>query len=275
MRVLALLLLLCGSLAAQTTLTIQTATNLPDITDGPIGEGFTCTGICRHSNGTDWWVMAFGQSDAADVTIHSMIVHLSEDFTTNLGEINLAAFGSASAQGICRRTTDDTLWICMGASVRRYSEAGTLLTGTISPSGGCNGICYDSVNNLFYILKVNGVLFTYDATALTLVNTLTTCPATAPDHLSMVGTKVWACAGVNGSTGTIWEYDPVGNSWTQLYNLTGADCPEGCFVDGTSLYVTNDAYFHVGSPPKNRVLTYDLGGGSTDRSYVLRLPRRR
>jgi streptogramin lyase len=257
-----------------TTLTILSAVNLPDATGGPVGEGFTCTGICPSSDG-NWWIAHFGKETAADPTTQSGIIKISADFTTNLGEISLAAFGSASVQGVALDTTDNTIWVCInGGSIRHYSEAGTLLGQTVSDSGvyGMNGVAYDAVNDILYTLDDDGDFASYSPNSLALISGLTEFPGANPDQLTMSPNgKVWASAGGNGETGQIWEYDPVATTWTHIYDLTGADAVEGIVVAGDYIHVANDAYFHAGTPPENRVLTFQFQDTSSSELTVTNL----
>lgn len=202
-----LLCLLAASLAsAQTTLTIQSAQNLPDVAAGVAGKGFTCTGICQHSDGTTWWVMNYGFTDSQDVTLNgSSVVHLSADFSTNLGEIDLAALGSASMQGLVR-TPDNLLWMAAGSQLRCYNEAGTLQTGTvntINPVGGCNGLTYDSVRDVFYILQGSGAMLKYLRTPVSCTADASTDKITATAHGLSDGQQIsFASTSMPGGLGT-------------------------------------------------------------------------
>jgi hypothetical protein len=267
MKYITIILALTLPVAAQTTLTMDSAINLPDATNGPAGEGFTCTGLTTSSAG-GFWIMNYGSEDEADVTISSNIVRTATTFAANLQEISLAAFGSGSMQGVTRDTTDNTLWIASnGSQLRQYNESGTLLSGAITISGA-NGICYDAANDIIYSVTGSGVFATYSPNTQTLIATLTSCPGTGPDHLTMVNGKVWCSAGANGSNGTIWEYDPNTTAWTHIYTLTGATSIEGIDVIGNTLYVANDGYYHNGTPKKNRILLYTVAGDETPRTVT-------
>lgn len=255
--------------AAQSATFIR-GTTLPDASGSLATKGFTCTGIARAPDGT-WWLGNDGREDVADLTYAPSLVHLSADFATKLGEILLMPLFPSilTVQGVAYDTSDDTLWFCSTdeSKVRHVSLAGADIS-SISPGYKPNGLAYDPVLDAVIVGRFAGEaserrIEWLDADDGALVKGVTLTDQ--PDHLwfdpsdGPQGT-LWFSYGSNNAAGSIGIFNvgPAVDNTSERYSLPEADCIEGIFKLGSTLYVLNDGYTHAGSPALNRVLEFRL-----------------
>lgn len=248
--------------AIASSLSIVSGINLPGTPGTPAGEGICCTGLARDNIDGTWWV---GNHYTASV------VHLSADFTTVISEYvvgagTLAALGAEvySVQGVAYDTTNDTIYfVAKGLSggattqIVHIAKNGTLLDAI--PKSSANGLAYDSIrDNLIYstagtfnwINKTTGAaLFSYTASS-------------PPDQVHFVAASNRLLYSSDPSANGTLRVVTLSNDYgipieEKVITLVGADAIEGLVLHGGNLYITNDGFFHAGSPPKNRMLTYD------------------
>jgi len=237
-----------------------TATDLPDASGGDTGKGFTSTGLARAADGT-WWAANDGRNIEGDVTFEPSLVHLSADFSTKLGEIDLVSlYGlTDSVQGVAVDPSDGSLWFVDygGQRIEHCTAAGVDLADgfSVSAVGVPNGLAFDPDTSGFVVLFANSEVRRYNQ-AGAVTATLTDFPTIYGDQLTIRDGVIYATEGANGASGSIYAY--VGASWIKIGVLHGADAVEGVWIaeDLSEIVVLNDAYFHGGSPALNRALRY-------------------
>jgi len=231
------------------------------------GKGWTSTGLAYDSTDGTWWVGNHGKQLPASPTYASSVVHLSADFTTIISEITISSLGEtpASVQGVAYDTSDNTLWVVnkdpgVGSEVYHISKAGSLL-GTFSVPEGTNAIAYDSTRDQLIISNDSTNTITWRSKGdLSAASLSLSAPA---DQLGYDEDTDMILATVgSGSDGLVRFYDVATADYSgepriaETATLTGADAIEGVVLLNDVLYVTNDAYYHSGSPTLNRMLVY-------------------
>lgn len=254
------------------------AVNLPAASNGAAAGGFTCTGLARAIDGT-WWC----GNDGRDVFSGSnglqlpSVVHLSNDFSTKLGEILLKPLfsGTLSVQGVAIDPSDQTLWIASldDKKILHISTAGSVI-GSISLSYTPNGLCWDTLRDQMIIGRtVSDVNIEWRnrAGSVTKSASFGVSGITDPDHFFFnpydgAEGQIWISQGANNSICLVEFYDiassivlgpTVGNPLTA--SGTVANAVEGLHYDFATetLTVLNDGAFHqVSDTPLNRALQY-------------------
>ncbi len=271
------------------TLPLAGAVNLPDGSGGDPGLGFTCTGLARASDG-GWWVGNDGRNIETNPSapFNGSLVRMSADFSTKTAEYTMASMGldtsatGQSVQGIAivpaavaPSGVTEIWWVRSGGgsgSVHRCREDNGAYLGTAFGGAtytGLNGMSYDPDRDQVYVLMNSGTVrievharAAVDFSAP--IRTMTISGGGFADqvHFDRARQWVWYTEGANGSAGrlrarNIWN---APNSDHLVWTMTGADAIEGIAIDGSTIWVINDAYYHPGSPALNRVLRYDLPG---------------
>ena len=229
---------------------------LPDGQASDTDKGFTCTGLCI--SGGYLWASNFGDNIEPSAAPYApSICQLSLDGATLEAEIDLttALTNTAQLQGIDRES-DGTFWVAdlFNGEVYHLSAAGVELSSFTH--AGCNGLAIDSTDGSIWIL-----------TATTIDNVSTTGTAISstghslvgPDHLCDYGGVVWVSYGGNGSTGNVAIFEKADLRWGAEQALDSDNqAIEGIAVDGDTLYVMNDGYFHgsTSDTKLNRLFTY-------------------
>ncbi|MDG2532018.1 hypothetical protein P7A99_25125, partial [Caulobacter endophyticus] len=248
------------------TITMTGAWTLPDGRGATPGTGFTITGLTRAADGT-WWAANEGQAEENDTTYTPSLVHLSADLQTKLGEINLGS-PIRAVQGLSYRPQADQLLVASlsESKVRVYSASTGALIKIITPTTGTapNGLAYDSTLDAVIISRSPG---STDNTTVewrsietgALLKSLDI--GVNPDHLFFDATEgasgvLYITYGENGQAGLIDKRDIASGNLLGRYTVAEADAIEGIQVIDGQIYLANDAYFHHGSPPLNRILEF-------------------
>lgn len=240
--------------------TIHSAVTLPDASGSVAGVGFTNTGLFQDTDMT-WWMGNDGRGASSDTTHEPSIVHLTSDFSSVISEIDVHTIepSATTVQGIARHSSDDTIFFtlpqeglivnCNKQGVEQYRL----------PSTDAQGVDYDPVNDMLYIIRSSGVLrrIRLDGTTHQSFGTM---PGSNWDKLlyDQGRNGLWLTQGSNGSDGNVYFFDLETSSLSEPLVLQGADAIEGAYLVGNTLYVNNDAYFHNGNPALNRVLRYHI-----------------
>jgi hypothetical protein len=246
---------------------------LPDATGGASGEGFTCTGLSRLSDGR-WVVGNDGRTDPGDSTYQSSVVILSSDFATLEAEYMAATYvsGAQSVQGVVV-LPDDTIWfvIKQQRQLVHISSSGMLL-GSLSLTYEPNGLAFDTLLSALIVSQDNGTTQWLNPDTGGLLQTKTLTNGT--DHLFFdpdTGPEgaLWITYGTNGNDGELAIFDIAtgtkllmsGNS--DDVSVSGATSIEGLYFDPSAhmLTVMNDSYFHE-----------SISGGNNARQYSMLLP---
>lgn len=133
---------------------------VPDSTWGmspsSVGKGFTCTGLTRVPNTSNFWIGNHGDQSAGHNNAgpwEPSLVLVSRDpltgVMTKLDEIRLSPLiaNVQSVQDITYDTSDNTLWFAiatgLATGVYHITTAGVLLGDTITATWAPNGLAYD------------------------------------------------------------------------------------------------------------------------------------
>jgi Ca2+-binding RTX toxin-like protein len=248
--------------------TLLAAQNIPDGRGATPGTGFTITGLTRAADGT-WWAANEGQAEPNDTSYTPSLVHLSADFSTLLGEINLP-HPARALQGLTYKPSTGELFVGSLSErvIRVYSEGGTYIR-SISPTEGTsvNGLAYDPKLDAIIVGHENGnakllVIEWQSAATGEFIKSITV--TYEPDQLffdSTYGAEgalyySYGDSGV-GKIGYVEKVDVASGAILGTFTLPEADAIEGIYFDGSTMFAANDAYFHRGHPALNRVLTYE------------------
>lgn len=254
--------------SADGSATLLAAQNIPDGRGATPGTGFTITGLTRAADGT-WWAANEGQAEPDDSSYTPSLVHLSADFSTLLGEINLPSPARA-IQGLAYKPQTGEIFVGSLSErlIRVYGEDGTYIR-SISPNAGTsvNGLAYDPTLDAIIVGHENGnasvrVIDWHSATTGAYIKSITV--VNEPDQLffdpsyGAEGALYYSYgdSGV-GKVGYVQKVDVASGAILGTFTLPTADSIEGIYFDGSTMFAANDAYFHRGSPALNRVLTYD------------------
>lgn len=255
--------------------TMVKAVNIPDGLGALPGTGFTITGLTRAADGT-WWAANEGQANASDSSYTPSLVHLSADMSTKLGEVAIGSKTIRSLQGIAY--DDHKLYVASLSEglIRVYSDSGTYQRSIAPQSGGSvNGVAYDTLLDAVIISHANGSPIVReiewrDAATGAQIKKITV--ANEPDQLFFDATSgpqgaLWYTYGDAGPGryGYVAKIDVATGQQVGAYALPEADAIEGIVVDGGKMWIANDAYYHFGVPPLNRILEFDI----TPEAYVL------
>lgn len=246
---------------------LVSTTAVPDIAQSTTGKGFTITGLAYDSALGCWWAGNAGKNLPGDSAFYPSLVKLSADFKTKLAEIDLHTTFSAmsTVQGVCVDTSDNTLWIASYEEhkVRHITKAGANIASFALATA--NGIAYDSRTDTLWVLTDSALKhLTKTGTELSTL----ACAYTAQDHiwLDETNNKIYFTAGANyAKNNYVYVVDLGTNTITLAYNLVDSYAVEGIWINGTTMYIANDGYYHSASYGVNVVNKYDL---STLRSCV-------
>ncbi len=243
---------------------------LPDGRGAPEGYGFTCTGLTREPDGT-WWVANQGQQFEGDSTYTPSLVHLSADRRTKIGEIELNG-GVRSVQGLVYMADSDMLMFASHSQrvVRIIKTDGTFVRDIgmqVEPTRiAPNALGYDPILKAAVIGRSEGsannnVVEWRSIATGALIKTITI--KEMPDHIWFDASQgpegtLWYSQGQNGRTGWVYQIDVASQKEVGRYGMTAADAIEGIWVEDGKLWIANDAGFHPGNPPENRVLEFNI-----------------
>lgn len=235
---------------------------LPDGAGSTAGRGITCTGLAYDASDDTFWIANHGQATSSSPFTPS-IMNVSKDGQTNLSEILLKPLFPAieSVQGLVVDTSDNSLWFVSRLEnlVRHVSKAGVDL-GSIAVPAVPNGLAYDSRDNSLLVMLDNGDINRYNTATggqignmivnvgqLGLVDML---------YLDDVQNVLWISYGLSGSAGNIRAYSIDTGILSDPIILDDVQAIEGIYLDGTTLYVTDDGHFH--NQTFNQLVIYDF-----------------
>lgn len=238
---------------------VSASQTLPDGVGSDSGKGITCTGLAKDDVTDTFWIANHGQATGADPYTPSLM-NVSKDGITEIGEIELISLfpSMQSVQGVAVDTSDSTLWFVSVSEnlVRHITKAGANL-GSFAVDSGANGLAYDSNDDSLLVLYSNKQIRRYNASTGTLIETVVTLSKLSNvDHLylDIVKNILWVSHGASANPGRVSAYSIDDDILSDPVRLPEADAIEGIYLDGTSLYVLSDGYFHNGT--LNQLHTY-------------------
>ncbi len=240
-----------------------------------VGNGMALTGIARDRAGR--WYIANGRTTRYALLFTRMAPDmLSIDQEFDVARLGLSSDLAGSCQGITCDTGDGTIWFIVKLAgsdgkhsylVRMEPETGLAIGTPIPIAAGDNGLAYDPASDGFWIVRDSAELVLYDKQGNPRTGSFPLPPAS--DHCFVTGVRhgrigageLIVSAGVNGAPGALHRYHPLdygGPIAIGIETAPGADAIEGVWLDEHMFHIGNDAATHPGTPPKNRVLRYQV-----------------
>ena len=244
-----------GALVAQT---------LPDGEGSDTGKGITGTGIAYDATTDSFWVSNHGQALSSDPYTPS-VMNISKDGSIKISELVFTTQFPAmqSIQGIAVDTSDDTLWIASKVEglIRHVSKTGTDL-GSIAVDANPNGLAYDGSNDTLLVLYDNAQVKRYDASNGSYIETVVTLSIPNIDHLYLdeANNILWISRGINGEKSGVVAYNINNGVTSDQISLPDSTEIEGIYLDGSTLYVVNNGYFHSGTLNQLQSYPFDKSG---------------
>ena len=239
---------------------LVTAQLLPDGLGADAGRGFTCTGLAYDASTDTFWMGNDGRGPSGDTTHESSVINVSRDGTTIISEIDADSVytGATSVQGVTVDTSDDTLWFALPEENRivHCTKTGTLI-GSFEYTD-VNGLAYDEANDHLWVTRASGLLRRINQSGTTQESYSLSGSNWDQIQLDTVNNGLWITQGSNGSDGNLYFFDLTAGKLSEPISMVGADAIEGVYVDGSTAYILNDAYFHNGDPALNRLLTFNI-----------------
>lgn len=252
----------CGKDAISSVSTVA----MPDVAGGPVGKGFTCTGLNRDASSGEWLVGNVGQDlPTNEKGVHSTIVRLSGDFSSVLGEIDLhdAFPAMKDIQGLCVDGTDQTIWFCsFGEGKVRHITRDARSLGEINIDQP-TGIAYDSRTDTIWVLTYAQLIrFSKDGKQLESFDV----NVKGQDQLWLdeANDVMYFTGGINYTDSifkgdnAVWSVDLKTGAFNEVYVLADSYAVEGLYMSEGKMYVLNDGYYHSAKVPVNQVNVYDI-----------------
>lgn len=245
------------------TITVGTKQPFPDIPSGDVGKGFTCTGLTQDPDSTDLWVGNFGWSrgDGTGGRPPISIVRVSSDGSTLVSQVALTQ-AVGGLQGVAFVTSASPSLRCLayvdGASSRIcfINRDGSIPISPLNLPFVANALTWDDGRQGFWV----GDALSGDVWLVTLSGVMTGYAdfnnwGGPLDHVCVDTSRgtagyLWTSSGANGSPGVMIAYDIAKDVIVNRYLLDSAQAVEGILVNGSTVKVSVDGYFHSsGSAP--------------------------
>ncbi len=250
---------------------------LPDSTSDRDPPGFTCTGLDRITRGQFagcWVVGDDGRIRDSSSSPYVPRIHILDPECRRILRTIDPGYTGASLQAVTVDTSGaaDTLWIATAGNRRiiHITLEGTEITDDEIEwdlSSNPNGAAYDPANHALWTTSISGRLarlIACDRSASPRIVREINLTSTSPDqlHYDPVRELLYYSTGGNGVNGTVRAYNLRTDEDTAVYpSLKFAQAIEGIYVDRdiSTLFVTNDAGYHVaGRPQLNCMLSYSV-----------------
>lgn len=233
---------------------------LPDVLNGESGKGFTCTGLTYDAVENVYYMGNIGKITPDIPGCHSTIVKLSDDFTVNLGEIEIGKIFPTrqDVQGVTFDSSDNTLWFCsFGENLIRHITLGGQDLGAIETPQP-TGIVYEKETDTLWVL-----------TYTELYNIQKNGDRRRTIPLSLKGQDqifldeerriLYITAGNNyKGKNYVYTVDLPTGQVKKAYLLHDSCAVEGIFYKEGKLYIANDGYYHNAKVPENQINIYEL-----------------
>jgi hypothetical protein len=266
--------------SAGTTLTVGSKVTVPDIPGGEAGKGFTCTGLTVDPDNGNLWVGNFGatRGGAGGNSTPISLVQMAPDGSSMVSQIILPTQTIGGLQGIAAISANGLkCFAYVGGSdnrIRFVNRDGSIPRPDIQLPFNANALTWDAQLNGLWVGDANspmGYLVGLDGFIRRAVDFNFSGFSSPMDHFCVdpargTGGYLWASAGANGSPGVVFAYDKDKDIVVNRYLLSDAQAPEGLLVQGNTLKMVSDGYYHsTGSAPNttgiymvNELQTYTL-----------------
>lgn len=239
---------------------------LPDIPGGGAGLGFTCTGLTLDPSG-DFWVGNFGQQrgDGTGASPPISAVRVSPDGSTYRTQVLLTE-ATVGLQGISYMTTQGWIAYVDGANPRIcfVTPAGAIPRAALNLSFIPNALFWDNANQVFWVGDAtNGNVWRLDLLGVASGFADFNGWGNSLDHIHVDGNTMWTTSGGNGSPGRLIAWDIARDRFINSWLLNDAQAVEGIYVNGATLIVVSDGYYHSSGSAPNTVAPYNVNDFQT------------
>jgi hypothetical protein len=272
---------------------------LPDASGGDGGEGFSIAGFAYDDADGTWWAVNGGLNyDGSSANRQQSLVHLSADFSTSLGEIDLDAVlpdldaNDESPQAVAVDNANGYLWVGdpTAQTIRCFDKStGARIAANDITRGfdiGSLAIAEDGAS-LWAMSRPQGDAtiqkISTDGTATVSVD-FTLDLDNRHDHLTEKDGLLYVSCGTNGAQAFVVAIDPVHETVLARTMLPYPGGTEGMvgiegiqFGQNGSVLISHNGYFHYGDPgnpsaplqwPRTNIVAEymlpDLGGADFD-----------
>lgn len=243
---------------------------LPDASGGDPGQGFSIAGFAYDDADGTWWAVNGGLNyDGSSAVRQQSLVHLSGDFATNLGEIDLDAVmpeldaNDESPQAVAVDNANGYLWVGdpTAQAIRCFDKAtGTRVTArdiALAYKVGSLALAGDGAH--LWVMSPppgNATIEKISTDGLaTVAQSFTIDLDGRQDHLCETDGVLHVSCGTNGAQAFVVAVDPVGQLVLSRAMLPypggsmGLVGIEGIqFTSDGTVLIAHNGYFHYGDP---------------------------
>lgn len=259
----------CEPVEANIPLLVST-TVMPDIPEGEAGKGFTCTGLACDAAEEAFLIGNCGKMLPEDTIFRATIVKVSQKEFRYLSEIKLYEMFPAmkDIQGLTIDTSDQSIFFCSFGErkVRHISKDGVDLGGfdLETPSG----ISYDARTDTLWVLTYTSLVH-LSKTGEMLEEIPFSVEGQDQIYLDEENDTIYITAGLNSSAqNEVYRADLQSKKIKLMFTLQDSYGIEGIDIEGDSMYVLNDGYYHSARVPENHVRLYDISTLYTREEYA-------
>lgn len=259
----------CEPVEANIPLLVST-TVMPDIPEGEAGKGFTCTGLACDAAEEAFLIGNCGKMLPEDTIFRATIVKVSQKEFRYLSEIKLYEMFPAmkDIQGLTIDTSDQSIFFCSFGErkVRHISKDGVDLGGfdLETPSG----ISYDARTDTLWVLTYTSLVH-LSKTGEMLEEIPFSVEGQDQIYLDEENDTIYITAGLNSSAqNEVYRADLQSKKIKLMFTLQDSYGIEGIDIEGDSMYVLNDGYYHSARVPENHVRLYDITTLYTREEYA-------
>jgi uncharacterized repeat protein (TIGR02059 family) len=272
---------------------------LPDASGGDAGQGFSIAGFAYDDADGTWWAVNGGLNyDGSSSDRQQSLVHLSSDFSLNLGEIDLDAVlpdldtDDESPQAVAVDNANGYLWV--GSPSARVIHCFDKATGArlpandITRSYDIGSLAIAESGDAIWVMSLppgDATIQKISTDGTVTVSVDFTIDLDARhDHLTEKGGLLYVSCGTNGAQAFVTAVDPVQETVLGRAMLPypggamGMVGIEGIqFGQNGSVFIAHNGYFHYGDPgdpaapdqwPRSNIVAEymlpDLGGADFD-----------
>ncbi len=243
---------------------------LPDASGSDAGQGFSIAGLAYDTADGTWWAVNGGLNfDGSTADRQQSLVHLSSDFATNLGEIDLDAVlpdleaNDESPQAVAIDNTNGYLWVGdpTARAIRCFDKATLtrLPANDITRGFDIGSLCISADGSALWVMSRGNSDATIqkistDGSATVSVD-FTIDLDNRHDHLCESDGILYVSCGTNGSQAFVVAIDPAQQIVLSRSMLPYPSGPNGMvgiegiqIGPGGNVFVSHNGYFHYGDP---------------------------
>ena len=266
--VLGLFLLCCARSRGNIPLLVN-ETPMPDIPLGERGKGFTCTGIAYDAKEDVYYIGNCGKTLPEDERFRASIVKVKKDNFQYIDEIVLDELypKMSDIQGVTIDTSDDTIFFCSTTESRiRHITKDGKHKGEFYAFYP-KGIAYDSRTDTLWVLSGQSLKH-FNKAGKVIRSIDFALEGQDQIFLDKVKNAIYLTAGNNyQGENYVYRVQLLFGRVPLAYTLKDSYAVEGIHMEGESMYILNDGYYHGAKTPVNQVNQYDLTRLVTEPEY--------